>query len=143
MSVLKECGMRFTAYNPLAGGMLTGKYRSFEDLPEDGRFAVRASYQKRYWKKEFFDAVDIIRQACADEDVNMADAALRWLEFHSEMDPERGDGIIVGASRPSQLKSNLESVKHGRLPQKVVDAYDAAWEICKKSAPPYYRLVGK
>lgn len=141
--VLHRYGMRFTAYNPLAGGMLTGKYSSFDDFPVEGRFAERASYQKRYWKEDFFKGVNIIREACEKEAVVMADAALRWLEYHSELNADNGDGIIIGASRPSQLEKNLTSVDHGPLPDSVVEAYDRAWELCKDSAPEYYRLVGK
>lgn len=140
---IRKHGMRFTAYNPLAGGMLTGKYTSFEEKPTDGRFAVRASYQKRYWKEEFFEGADIIRKACDKAGIVMADAALRWLEFHSEIAKCGCDGIIVGSSRPSQLKANLESIEHGELPQSVVDAFDKAWEVCREAAPSYFRTVGK
>ncbi len=139
---IRKLGMRFTAYNPLAGGMLTGKYTSFEEKPEDGRFAVRASYQKRYWKKEFFDAAAVIREACEKEGIAMADAALRWLEFHSDLSEEAGDGIIIGASRPSQLAANLESIDRGVLPENVVSAFDRAWEVCRTVAPSYFRTVG-
>lgn len=140
---LHRYGMRFTAYNPLAGGMLTGKYLSYEDMPTEGRFAERASYKERYWKEDFFKGVNVIREACEAEDVVMADAALRWLEYHSELKAENGDGIIIGSSRPSQLEKNLTSVEHGPLPESVVKAFDEAWELCKESAPPYARLVGK
>lgn len=140
---IREHGMRFTAYNPLAGGMLTGKHKSFEEKPTEGRFAVRASYQKRYWKKEFFEGADIIREACEKEGIVMADAALRWLEFHSDIASGYDDGVIVGSSRPSQLAANLESIEHGELPDTVLEAFDRAWEVCREVAPPYYRTVGK
>lgn len=140
---IREHGMRFTAYNPLAGGMLTGKYTSFEEKPSDGRFAVRASYQKRYWQREFFDGADIIRRACEEEGIAMADAALRWLEFHSGIAEGEGGGVIIGSSKPSQLKTNLESIDHGELPETVLQAFDEAWEVCREVAPPYYRQVDK
>ena len=44
---LDAFGMRFSAYNPLCGGLLTGRYGSFEDAPDDGRFTHRPNYQKR------------------------------------------------------------------------------------------------
>ena len=140
---IREHGMRFTAYNPLAGGMLTGKYTSFEDAPTDGRFAVRASYKNRYWKKEFFGGADIIRKACEEAGIGMAEAALRWLAFHSELANGKDDGIIIGSSRPSQLKENLESIEHGELPSGVLEAFDKAWGVCREVAPSYYRTVDK
>lgn len=52
---LNEClnhfGIRFYAYNPMAGGLLTGRYGRYEDAPTDGRFTHRPNYQKRYWKR--------------------------------------------------------------------------------------------
>ena len=55
---LDHYGMRFYAFNPMAGGLLTGRYGKFEDTPTDGRFTHRPNYQGRYWKKSYFDAVD-------------------------------------------------------------------------------------
>ncbi len=140
---LHRYGMRFTAYNPLAGGLLTGKYRSFDDFPTEGRFAERASYQKRYWKEDYFEAVSTVQVACDEAGIPMAEAALRWLAYHSEMKAENNDGVIIGSSRPSQLESNLISIRKGPLPAQVLEAYDRAWEICRESAPEYYRVAGK
>ena len=76
---LNHFGMRFYAYNPLAGGLLTGRYGAFEDDPTDGRFTHRPNYQKRYWKKSFFEAVDLIRKAGEKYGINTIEATYRWL----------------------------------------------------------------
>ena len=55
---IRHLGMRFYAFNPLAGGMLTGKHQHFEDAPEPGRFARLKSYRERYWKQSYFDALE-------------------------------------------------------------------------------------
>ena len=52
--------MRFYAYNPMCGGLLTGRYGSFEDAPTDGRFTHRPNYQQRYWKRSFFEAAELL-----------------------------------------------------------------------------------
>lgn len=138
---LRNYGMRFTAYNPLAGGLLTGKYTNMDQIPSDSRFAMRKGYQNRYWKESYFKAVDIVRNACSEESVLMVDAALRWLAFHSELQGNSGDCVIIGASKPAQLVQNLQSLDHGPLPQHIVDAYDQAWDLCRNDAPKYYRFV--
>jgi len=54
-------GVGIIAYNPLAGGMLTGRYRGMRELQEGTRFALRGAgelYRKRYWNDEVFDVVD-------------------------------------------------------------------------------------
>ena len=57
LQVLREHKMRFYAYNPLAGGILTGKYGNVHSVPGPGRFTYRPNYRDRYWKKSFFCAV--------------------------------------------------------------------------------------
>lgn len=137
-AALRAFGMRFYAYNPLAGGMLTGKYTSYEESPSDGRFALRGSYPKRYWKKSFFEAVQVIRESLGD--LNMIEASLRWVVHHSMLDAEKGDAIIVGSSKTSQLKQNLDFFDNGPLPEKVVAAFEQAWAISKADAPEYFTL---
>ena len=138
---IRSLGMRFYAFNPLAGGMLTGKHKHFEDAPEPGRFARLESYRKRYWKQSYFDAVDAIKQACDAEGVPMAEAGYRWLSEHSMMDAAKNDGILLGASRLEQMTQNMAAVKKGALPQSVLDAMDAAWEIAKPDSPAYFKFI--
>lgn len=138
---IRSLGMRFYAFNPLAGGMLTGKHHHFEDAPEPGRFARLESYRKRYWKQSYFDAVDEIRKACEAENIPMVEAAYRWLCNHSMLDAAKGDGILLGASKITQMTQNMEAAKKGVLPQSILDAMDAAWEIAKPDSPAYFKFI--
>ena len=138
---IRSLGLRFYAFNPLAGGMLTGKHKHFEDSPEPGRFARLKSYRDRYWKQSYFDAVDEIKQACDAVGIPMAESGYRWLVNHSLMDAEKGDGILLGASRREQMTQNMQSAKKGMLPQTVLDAMDAAWEIAKPDSPAYFKFI--
>lgn len=137
---LDRLGMRFYAYNPLAGGMLTGRYRTKEDVPEDGRFAVRPNYRNRYWKDSYFQALGLIGSACDAEGIPMAGASLRWLANHSMLSESREDAVIVGASRLSQLEQNLRALEAGPLPPSIVDAFESAWSLTSADAPEYYRI---
>lgn len=138
---IRSLGMRFYAFNPLAGGMLTGKHLHFEDTPEPGRFARLESYRKRYWKQSYFDAVDEIRKACEAENIPMAEAGYRWLCYHSMMDAAKDDGILLGASRQEQMTQNMAATTKGPLPQSVLDAMDAAWEMARPDSPAYYKFI--
>lgn len=138
---IRSLGMRFYAFNPLAGGMLTGKHQHFEDAPEPGRFARLKSYRDRYWKQSYFDAVDEIRKACESEGIPMVEAGYRWLCYHSMMDATKGDGILLGASRIEQMSQNMAAVQKGELPQSILDAMDAAWEIAKPDSPAYFKFI--
>lgn len=136
---LRALNICFYAYNPLAGGLLTGKYGEYEEEPSEGRFTYRPNYQKRYWKKSYFDGIKLIQKACDNNGVKIVDAAIRWLAYHSLMDADKEDGIIMGASSVMQLKQNITSLNSGDLPDEVLDAMENAWSLCKNDAPEYFR----
>lgn len=135
---LDHFGLRFYAYNPLAGGLLSGRYSRFEDAPSDGRFTHRPNYQKRYWKKSFFEAVDLLKAACEEEGIALAEAVYRWMLHHSMLSGERGDAVILGASRLSHLQQNLQAFAEGPLPEEIVTAFTQAWTLCRADSPAYF-----
>ena len=141
---LNDClnyfGMRFSAYNPMCGGLLTGRYGKFEEAPSDGRFTHRPNYQKRYWKKSFFEGVDIIKKAAEKYGITTIEATYRWLAYHSMLQGDRGDAIIIGASKINHLIQNMETLKAGPLPEDVVEAFETAWKITKGDSPEYFTL---
>lgn len=138
--LLSACGMRFYAYNPLAGGVLTEKYISTGWQLQEGRFINRPNYQDRYWKKSYFKAIELVNEVCGQFEISISEAAYRWLAFHSMLKQERGDGIIVGVSKLLQLEANRKALDQGRLPEAVVEAFEEAWEVCKSDAPEYFRF---
>ncbi|MBD5156807.1 MAG: aldo/keto reductase [Butyrivibrio sp.] len=137
---LDNFGMRFCAYNPLAGGLLSGKYNNYMDSPSDGRFTHRPNYQKRYWKKCYFDAVDLIKKSCGMHDITIIEATYRWMAYHSMLNGERGDAVIIGASKLNHLKQNISAMDAGELPTDVENAFEEAWSICKADSPEYFTL---
>lgn len=132
-------GMRFNAFNPLAGGMLTDKYSGKDRIIKEGRFTNRPNYQQRYWKDSYFNAVDYIKNICADYDINIVEAAYRWLAYHSMLSAKRGDGIIIGASSFLQLEQNIKTVEKGRLPDEIVKVIESTWDMTRGDAPEYFK----
>lgn len=137
---LRKLGMRFYAYNPLAGGMLTGKHANFKTDPASGRFARLASYRERYWKESYFEAVEKLTECCREAGVKPVEAAFRWLVHHSFLDASVGDGIIIGASSMVQFEQNLDAIKQGVLPEQVLAAFAAAWQEAKPDSPEYFKF---
>lgn len=137
---LNHFGMRFYAYNPMAGGLLTGRYAKFEVAPTDGRFTHRPNYQGRYWKRSFFDALNIIKEAATKHGITTIEATYRWLAYHSMLNGDRGDAILIGASKLTHLKQNMETIKAGPLPEDVVTAFESAWTVTKGDSPEYFTL---
>ena len=140
MPALRSTGMSFYAYNPLAGGLLTGKHIPKEAPSQNTRFTVMPFYQDRYWKDTYFQSIDAAKKACEKEGLPMTEGALRWLKHHSMLDGGQNDGIIIGASKMEQLEMNLSIVfEGGPLPQSVVDTFDEAWEAACPVCPRYFR----
>ncbi|XP_064391547.1 aflatoxin B1 aldehyde reductase member 2-like isoform X2 [Halichondria panicea] len=146
---LRYFGIRFYAYNPLVGGMMTGRYKLSDiDKPQDGRFwtvggKMTEMYRDRFWRESVFRGVECVRGAL-DECygvgvVSLVRAAFRWLNHHSQLRPEHGDAVIIGCSKVEHLLANLEACKEGPLHKGVVEAIDKAWEMDKHNCVRYYR----
>jgi len=143
--------MRFYAYSPLGGGILTGKYQFSEDekntIPS-GRFNMNNGgwdkiYRDRYWKAEHFQAMQKVTEMLAEhhasENVTMAEAAYRWLLHHSALDGAKGDRIVIGSSRTEQLEINLNYMRKGPLAKPIVEFMDEWWNSTKHHCPSYLR----
>ena len=72
--------------------------------------------------------------------INSIEATYRWLAYHSMLNGDRGDGILIGASKMTHLKQNMETIKAGPLPEDVVSAFEKAWMISKNDSPEYFAL---
>lgn len=141
---LRRYGMSIVIYNPLAGGLFSGKIKSKDIMPTEGRFSDTANsgenYRKRYFKDETFKALQIVEKAAAKHNLTLLEIAFRWVRHHSalKMDGRGDDGVIIGVSSFEQLKSNLADLEKGPLPQDVVDALDEAWLISKSTTTVYW-----
>ncbi|MBN3310528.1 ARK72 reductase, partial [Amia calva] len=143
---LHHYGMRFYAYNPLAGGLLTGKYK-YEDKdgsqPEGRFFGNTWAEVYRYWKKDHFQAIDVVQKALdvayGSSKPSLTAAAIRWMYHHSQLQGERGDGVIVGMSTMEQLQENLSACEGGPLEPAVVEAFRQAWDLVAHECPNYFR----
>ncbi|KAG0045308.1 hypothetical protein BGZ83_009478 [Gryganskiella cystojenkinii] len=141
---LEDLGIKFHAYNPLCGGVLSGNYKFEGDVEQGSRFDPQAKqgarYRERYWKKEYFEAVELLKRVCEPHGLSLVQVAFDWLQFHSKMSAKRGDGIIIGASSLDHTIHNLDALKNGKsLPQDVLEAVDRCWEMTRESSPSYFR----
>ncbi|KAG0048730.1 hypothetical protein BGZ83_006333 [Gryganskiella cystojenkinii] len=140
---LKHLGISFYAYNPIAGGMLSGKYKFDQEVEEGSRYDTKtgfgALFRNQYWNQLTFEAVQILVKASEANHIPLLEATLRWMNHHSGL--EAKDGIIIGASQLKHLEENLEDLKKGPLPKAMVEAFDEAWEKVKAVSPTYFRSV--
>lgn len=144
LPVLRQNGCAFVAYNPLAAGLLTGKH--VRGAVVAGRFKNNPNYLPRFYTDVNFEAVRLIRSACDAFNIPMVEATYKWLLYHSALNGDLADGILIGASSMEQLEQNLLSCtgvgENSQLPKEIVDAFDAAWDVIRsgKERPfPYWR----
>jgi aryl-alcohol dehydrogenase-like predicted oxidoreductase len=119
-----EHGVGIIAYNPLAGGMLTGRYRSPEDDQGGTRFGLQRAgelYRRRYWKEEVFDVVDRLRRFMEGRGKSLTHVALAWVLSRPGI-----TSAILGASKPEQLKDSLQGVAI-ELDEDELAACDETW----------------
>ena len=136
-------GINFYAFNPLAGGLLTGKHTNTQSQEGSGRFSRLKSYRERYWKDDYFEAIEILKKACSDYGIKPSEAALRWIKYHSSIHNSDHNGLIIGASSILQLKVNLEALSKGPLPSEVLLSLDNAWNIVGSECPNYFKFFKK
>lgn len=142
--VCRRYGIDIVVYNPIAGGLFSGKIKSHDVVPESGRFsdvssAMGSRYRERYFKESTFKALQLVEGVVAKHNLTMIETALRWMVHHSALKIKDGnDGIIVGVSSVQQLEDNLTNLEKGPLPEEVVKALDEAWHICKADSTNYW-----
>jgi aryl-alcohol dehydrogenase-like predicted oxidoreductase len=85
-----ENGLRYTAFSPLAGGILTGKYRFGEKAPPGSRLADAPEACAGYMNEESFSVIDRLRRSADARQETMAASALRFV-----LDTPGVDGLII------------------------------------------------
>ncbi|GJJ77660.1 aflatoxin B1 aldehyde reductase [Entomortierella parvispora] len=139
---LKEYDIRFYAYNPIAGGFLTGKYTPDSEVPDGSRFDTKTLlgpyYREQYWSPLYFDAVKDLKAQAAQHNIPLLEASIRWLNHHSGLGPN--DGLIFGANdRVQDLEENLQSLQKGPLPSELVKVFEECWAKTKAGYQTYFR----
>lgn len=115
-------------YNPLAGGLLTGKHDPKAAAPEGSRFQLGTAgprYRERYWHEQEFATIEALRKVAAEAGMNMATLAMRWVLSNPAI-----TAPIIGASRPDQLADSLAAAEQGLLPKDLkarLDEITAEW----------------
>jgi len=87
-------GLRYTAFSPLAGGLLTGKYRLGEEPPPGSRLAHAANMYCAHRTEESFAAIERLRRSAEERQQSMSEASLRFV-----LDTPGVDGLIIAPRR--------------------------------------------
>ena len=125
-------GVGAVVYNPLAGGLLTGKYKPGETPREGTRFTLgnaAAMYRQRYWQDAQLALVGRLAADAAARGKSLTHLALRWV-----LERPGVTAAIVGASRAAQLRETLQGLEV-ELDEADRRALDEAWYALPRRRP--------
>ena len=118
LDVLGKRGIGCIAFSPLAQGLLTDKY--LEGVPEDSRAADETSYFKKdFLTEENLEKVRNLNAVARRRGQSLAQMALAWVT----RDP-RVTTVLVGASRPEQLRENAAAFDNAEFSKEELKEID-------------------
>jgi aryl-alcohol dehydrogenase-like predicted oxidoreductase len=105
-TLVQEEGLAAISFNPLAGGLLSGKYKH-SDAPERGRFSAELggfgeAYHARYWHEREFETVTRIQEIARQHGTPITTLSAAWVLANPAI-----TSVILGASRVEQLTDTL------------------------------------
>jgi aryl-alcohol dehydrogenase (NADP+) len=105
-----EDGIGVIPYNPIAGGLLSGKHSRSAAPAEGSRFTLgtaAGAYQDRYWHDREFDTVEALGRLAQQAGVSLVTLSVAWVLANQAI-----TAPIIGASRPGQLVDSLAAVEY-------------------------------
>lgn len=133
LPMAKKYELAIVAYNPLAGGLLTGKQQ--RERPQSGtRFDNNQMYLDRYWHNAMFDAVERLRAIAHAAGRSLVSLSLNWLLHHTDTAV-----VLLGASKFAQLEENVRAAEDGPLAEDVLKQCDEVWQQVRGPQPKYNR----
>ena len=106
----EEDGVGVIPYNPIAGGLLSGKHSGSAPPPEGSRFTLGWAgqmYQERYWNEHAFETVETLRKLADQAGTSLVTLSVAWVLANKAI-----TAPIIGASRPQQLDASLAAAEY-------------------------------
>jgi len=134
LAFCKRFNVAVVPYNPLAGGLLSGKQSKQRGPIPGTRFDGNKLYLERYWHDDYFAAVEELSAIARGAGKTLVELSLQWLLSQAQV-----DSIILGASRLEQLEENLKACQDGALDQSLLARCDEVWKRLRGITPKYNR----
>ena len=133
LPLASEEGLGVIPYNPLAGGLLTGKYKPGASPEANTRFTLGTAgnmYQDRYWNERSFNTVTQLHALADEAGVPLATLAVAWVMANPLI-----TAPLLGASRPEQLDATLAAAEYQLDPALKQKLDELTAEYRKGDAP--------
>lgn len=130
--LLEDYDIEFWAYNPLAGGLLTGKYQKNNDIINNSRFKNNAIYQNLFWKEPILKTFESFL-----ESKHCCEYSLVWLDRQIKKLKPSGK-IIIGASTIEQLNQNITYLYNNNYNVEYDNKINRMYSKIKNISANYY-----
>ncbi|MBM7388892.1 aldo/keto reductase family protein [Clavibacter michiganensis] len=118
-----ELGISQIVWSPIAQGVLTGKYKPGQDLPQGSRATDDkggADMIKRYMNDDVLSRVQELQPVADELDLSLAQLAVAWV-----LQNDNVASAIIGASRPEQVHENVKA-SGVKIPAELLTRIDDA-----------------
>jgi len=100
-----NAGVGFTAFSPLAGGWLTGKYQPGASYPEGSRMTLRPEPYRHLEREEIHRGLERLSREAASRGLDISSLALAWVLAHPRM-----DAAVIGPRRPAHVDTAIAAL---------------------------------
>jgi aryl-alcohol dehydrogenase-like predicted oxidoreductase len=108
----EKYALHTTVYNPLAGGLLSGRYSAKSDIEKGSRFDKNKLYQGRYWSPAMLAFTDKLATLADAEGMTLVAFAYAWLASRQEV-----DSVLVGPGSVEHLDQALDAIEKRVSPE--------------------------
>ena len=113
---LEAFGLGLLPYFPLAGGLLTGKYRREAPMPDGARLTYTKASADRFLTERNWTRAEALAAFCAARDRTLIELAFSWLAANQLV-----SSVIAGATRPEQIDANVKAVAWHLTPEELAE----------------------
>lgn len=128
----RSFGIGTMVYNPIAGGLLSGKHQPGKPPAKGTRFTLGATgevYRARYWNQRLLKEAVALKRDAERQGMSLVTAAVAWVLSNPDV-----TAAIIGASRPAQLKDHLQA-PDTTLPPALKERLDRVWFELPRQPP--------
>jgi len=105
LPAIRRFGLGLLPYFPLAGGLLSGKYRQGAPLPQGARLTKASPLADRYLTEENWGRVERLTGFAAARGRGLLELAFGWLAANQQV-----ASVIAGATKPEQVEQNVRAI---------------------------------
>ncbi|BDH60939.1 voltage-gated potassium channel [Ureibacillus massiliensis 4400831 = CIP 108448 = CCUG 49529] len=102
--VSKKHGIGQVVWSPLAQGVLAGKYKKGESLPEGSRATTNNTSINKFLTDEHLTKVEQLTNVANELGISISQLAIAWILRQPNV-----SSALVGASRPEQIEENVKA----------------------------------